>query len=1010
MAWRRSVILGVLVVGLQQVVPTAAFAQPNAGNNALALSIISAWQNSSQAPTPEARAHKIEEALALAVPANPWPFREPTRDDLLGRMWGQLANEYRRVEGANRPAALERALTAYQQALTHIKGGADLARVHYGLGQVYLDRIPGERAQNIEKAIAALNAASVITTKQSAPSQWGSIQVGLSKAYWHRIEGRRADNLELSIQAAEAALSVFMQDKSALDWSSAQQALGAAYWARINGVRADNIDKAIAAYEKALAVTTRERSAQAWAGLHDNLGMAYAERSRGTPLDNIQRAAAHFANASYVFTRDAFPADWAQLNMNFGLLLLDRELDKPSERIEAAITRFHNALAVYTPQAFPERWARVMLNLGIAYSRRTTGDRADSIDQAINAYQNALRFYTRASDPVKWASAQNNLGIALRKRTRGERGANLAASAAAHEAAMTVFTPAAFPWLHLRSAQLAGDVAAARGDWPAARQYYRQAIESSHLLFAAGLNRAEAETVVREGGELFAGAAYAAIKLNAPLEALDLVESGRARLLKVAVGLDALPIRAGQRVHLDAIRTEIRELEGRMEYLAGDERLQTIRRLENLRGEMQKLIDGTNNANRIGAQGNAVALAGNLLTKYGAIVVPVVTENGAALLLVVRGTQGISVVPVAVHGLDTSSLNRFLHGSEASGRVEGWLGAYSINHLAPSERQIRWQEWMRAIHELPSSLSRLFASALLDGLRANGVRDGTAVLWLPQGALGLLPMAIAYDLGTGRAILDRFIISNAPSLAAATVALRRTSAPASRPALTAVINPTGDLSFTEPEGAVAISYFEGSRRTLLGAKEARLEAVLASLAKSSHWHFATHGTFSWINTEQSALLLADGDQLTVRDLLDRADLGHPRLVVLSACETGVFDFQRTPDEFIGLPATFLQAGSAGVIGTLWPVDDTSTALIMMKFYELYFAKTIEPASALRGAQLWLRDAAVPEIDAFLLEMLRAGRVSAEQRAMLRKSLISGKANEPPYAHPYYWAAFQFYGA
>src|SRR5262245_17425221 len=696
--------------------------------------------------------------------------------------------------------------------------------------------------------------------------------------------------------------------------------------------------------------------------------------------------------------------------MNFGLLLLDRELDKPSERIEAAIARFHNALAVYTPQAFPERWARVMLNLGIAYARRMTGDRADNIEQAIGDYQNGLRFYTRASDPVKWASAQNNLGIALRKRTRGERAANLAASAAAHEAAMTVFTPAAFPWLHLRSAQLAGDVAAARGDWPAARQYYRQAIESSHLLFAAGLNRAEAETVVREGGELFAGAAYAAIKSNTPLEALDLVEGGRARLLKVAVGLDALPIRAEQRVRLDAIRTDIRDLEGRMEALFGDERLETIRRLENLRGEMQKIIDGANAANSSGAQGNAVALAGKLLTKYGAIVVPIVTENGAALLLVVRGAQGVSVVPIAVHGLDTSSLNRFLHGAGSWGRLRGWLGAYSINHLAPSERQTRWQEWMRAIHELPSGLSRLFASALVDGLRANGVRDGTAILWLPQGALGLLPMAIASDPVTRTAILDRFIISNAPSLAAAAVALQRASEPASQPALTAVINPTGDLSFTEPEGAVATSYFEASRRRLLGAMDARLDAVLASLAKSSHWHFATHGTFSWINTEQSALLLADGDQLTVRDLLDRSDLGHPRLVVLSACETGVFDFQRTPDEFIGLPATFLQAGSAGVIGTLWPVDDTSTALIMMKFYELYFAKSTEPASALRGAQLWLRDAQLPEIDAFLAQMVRAGRVSGEQGALLRKSLIGGKPNEPPYAHPYYWAAFQFYGA
>ena len=217
-------------------------------------------------------------------------------------------------------------------------------------------------------------------------------------------------------------------------------------------------------------------------------------------------------------------------------------------------------------------------------------------------------------------------------------------------------------------------------------------------------------------------------------------------------------------------------------------------------------------------------------------------------------------------------------------------------------------------------------------------------------------------------------------------------------------------SNVECSAALALVYFDKSRRALLGTKEARREAVIASLAKSSHWHFATHGTFSWTNTAQSALLLADGDRLTVRDLLDCSDLGHPRLVILSGCETGVFDFQRTPDEFIGLPATFLQAGAAGVIGTLWPVDDTSTALIMMKFYNLHFANNMEPTLALRRAQLWLRDAVRPEIDAFLSEMARSGRLPAPHEALLRKSLTSGAGNERPYAHPYHWAAFQFYGS
>jgi len=284
------------------------------------------------------------------------------------------------------------------------------------------------------------------------------------------------------------------------------------------------------------------------------------------------------------------------------------------------------------------------------------------------------------------------------------------------------------------------------------------------------------------------------------------------------------------------------------------------------------------------------------------------------------------------------------------------------------------------------------------------------MLWLPQGALGLLPITIASDQAGKTALIDSYTVSSAPSLAAAAAGLRRASLPASPASLTAVINPTGDLSFTEPEGAVAVSYFDKSRRALLGANDASRELVIASLGKSSHWHFATHGVFSWTDTAQSALLLADGERLTVRDLVDRSDLGHPRLVILSACETGVFDFQRTPDEFIGLPATFLQAGSAGVIGSLWPVDDTSTALIMMKFYDFYLAKNLEPALALRRAQLWLREASRPQIEAFLTEMVQSARLSSPQASMLRKSLTSGTADEKPYAHPFYWAAFQFYGS
>src|SRR5205814_10090103 len=112
---------------------------------------------------------------------------------------------------------------------------------------------------------------------------------------------------------------------------------------------------------------------------------------------------------------------------------------------------------------------------------------------------------------------------------------------------------------------------------------------------------------------------------------------------------------------------------------------------------------------------------------------------------------------------------------------------------------------------------------------------------------------------------------------------------------------------------------------------------------------------------ESRRRLADGD-LTLRELLsgEIAGLDGLRLAVLSACQTAIRDFNRLPDAAIGLPAGLLQAGVAGVVATLWPVDDRSTAMVMVKFYENY-VKSGQLAESLREAQRWLRDATNGEL-------------------------------------------------
>ncbi|MEF3274250.1 MAG: CHAT domain-containing protein [Chloroflexus sp.] len=56
------------------------------------------------------------------------------------------------------------------------------------------------------------------------------------------------------------------------------------------------------------------------------------------------------------------------------------------------------------------------------------------------------------------------------------------------------------------------------------------------------------------------------------------------------------------------------------------------------------------------------------------------------------------------------------------------------------------------------------------------------------------------------------------------------------------------------------------------------------------------------------------------------------MVVLSACQTAITDFQRLPDESIGLPGGFLQASVPAVVSTLWSIPDNGTALLMYRFH------------------------------------------------------------------------------
>lgn len=171
-------------------------------------------------------------------------------------------------------------------------------------------------------------------------------------------------------------------------------------------------------------------------------------------------------------------------------------------------------------------------------------------------------------------------------------------------------------------------------------------------------------------------------------------------------------------------------------------------------------------------------------------------------------------------------------------------------------------------------------------------------------------------------------------------------------------------------------------------------------------HIATHGQFIPGRPDESFLVLGTGDQLKIPDIRTLQDLANIHLVVLSACETALGGPDRDGVEIAGISYYFLNAGAKSVIATLWLVNDTSTSLLMQRFYRNLANSTaqnpITKAQALRQAQLNLLHG----------EHLTA--VDTEQRGLRVENQRETQpstvgSTRSSFTHPYYWAPFTLIG-
>ena len=151
------------------------------------------------------------------------------------------------------------------------------------------------------------------------------------------------------------------------------------------------------------------------------------------------------------------------------------------------------------------------------------------------------------------------------------------------------------------------------------------------------------------------------------------------------------------------------------------------------------------------------------------------------------------------------------------------------------------------------------------------------------------------------------------------------------------------MEHAEPEIAELATFYP-TAVTLVGA-DATTQRVARALDGARIAHVAAHGSFRSDNPLFSSLQLADG-QLTVFNLEQLK--ASPRLLILSACESGLSDV-RPGDELLGLSAAVLSLGTGNLMASVVTVSDRTTATLMVEVHRRLKAGE-EPPAALAHAR------------------------------------------------------------
>lgn len=960
----------------------------------------------------------------------------------------------------NNPQVAEPLISLCQQILSLVPPGKRhfFAFLQTLLGSAYYQQPEGNRAENLSSAIACYEKALEIFTLEDAPQDHALVENDLGTAY------AELSYVTLSMRARTEAITHFKQalrvwtpEAAPLDYALVQNNLGVIYSELPVGNPTDDdptggdpttgLQQAIACYKEAASLLTDVIAPLEHASIQVNLGNAYARLRTGKRAENFQMAKECYEEALKKQTLEDFPFEYARIKHNLGTVYRDSPEGDHEHNLLQAIACYEESLQILTGEIYPFEYAQVQNSLGAIYADLSTGDHVTNLFQAIKCYEKALTVFTPEKYPFHYAHTQNNLGHAYGNLPSDAYRENIPSAIDCYRNALRFQTPETAPADCRKTSRNLADLYFTEGAWEAALSAYQTAVAAGKRLYEAGLFLEGKAVEIAQNATLYHNAAFSAVCCGKKDEALRILENGKTQLLK-----EALRVRVPRPANVpDEDWCKFEQTQKEVRKNQADEINEINQRSDRMQASLHTAMNGVQVAHaakdaadkairqvRRSAPGfleemSIQAIQNVVSDETTSLLTFCITKQGSFGFIVSQG----DIQVVDIRKFTQADLRRlFVEWDAHGGAVGGWLGAYAslkeaYNQLLEAYNRLFYEQtytnlkqaqeqfqatrvvWQATIINTLTELSQRLLAPMLDALNSHIKR----IILLPTAELFTFPLHAAPLPSTASTrVCDHYQVSSIPSIEVFNATQARITQDVEHE-LYAVIDtdPGRPLVFAQIERIVITSLFKNSQ---VDEKwNATKQRVIKGMREKPYVHFSCHGEYNWNDPPASGLVLVDSC-LTLADLQHGdIDLSSARLVTLSACETGITDVvQGSAEEYVGIPAGFILAGVPCVVSSLWSVEEFSTALLMMEFYRRH-VKGQSIVEALWEAQCWLRHLTRDGVVAWAREIyeLIEDKSQVGDRnafvALFQEELQKGDYPEdPPFDHPYYWAAFFVAGA